>query len=61
MEHCYNFLEKLSLMNFFKVEAEDQTWLPLTPEAWRGVAGSCQRRGSRKRREKQGRGPGASS
>ena len=55
VEHCYIFKEKLSLMNLFKVEAEDQTWQPPTPEAWRRVAG-----GSRKWREKQERGPGAS-
>ena len=60
VEHCYIFLEKLSMMNLFKVEAEDQTWLSPTPEAWRRVASFCQRRGSRKSREKQGRGPRAS-
>ena len=47
-------------MNLFKVEAEVQTWQPPTPEVWRRVAGSRQRRGSRKWREKQGHGPGAS-
>ena len=60
VEHCYIFKEKLSLMNLFKVEAEVQTWQPPTPEVWRRVAGSRQRRGSRKWREKQGHGPGAS-